>query len=177
MMHKLLQNKAALALLCAGAALLFLLIGALSGALPLLFALLSLAVMIPLKDYLSYGVAAWLAVSAASLFLPGGKDSALIFALFGYYPLVRDRIARCESRALRSGLRLVIILLTAAALFSVTVLFFAEQLPSELSGSLGLLLAVYLIVTAIYFLIFDFALKKLSEAYDGLKHHQADTTI
>lgn len=175
-MHKLLQNKAALALCCAGAALLFLLIGGLSRALPLLFALLALAAMIPLKDCPAYGIAAWLAVSAASLFLPGGKDSALIFALFGYYPLVRDRIARCNSRALRSGLRFMIILLTAAALFSVTVLFFAEQLPSELLDSRGLLLSVYLIVTAIYFLIFEFVLKKLSKAYEGVKGRQTDTT-
>ena len=161
-MRKLSQNKPALALFCAGAALLLLLIGSLTGALPLLLALLALIAIVPLKDGLLYGMAAWLLVSAASLLIPGKKDSALIFALFGYYPLVRERIAICKSRALRSG----IILITGTAIFSVTALSGSEQLPPELADSRGLLLGVYLLVTAIYYLIFDFVIKKASQIYD-----------
>ncbi len=165
-MRKLSQNKPALALFCAGAALLLLLIGSLTGALPLLLALLALIAIVPLKDGLLYGMAAWLLVSAASLLIPGKKDSALIFALFGYYPLVRERIAICKSRALRSGIRFAIILITGTAIFSVTALSGSEQLPPELADSRGLLLGVYLLVTAIYYLIFDFVIKKASQIYD-----------
>ena len=104
-MRKLSQKKSALALFCAGAALLLLLLGSLTGILPLLLALLALIAIVPLKDGLRYGIAVWLLVSAVSLLIPGKKDSTLIFALFGYYPLVRDRIASCKSRALRSGIR------------------------------------------------------------------------
>ena len=167
-MRRLSQNKPALALFCAGAALLPLLIGSLTGALPLLLALLALIAIVPLKDGLLYGIAVWLLVSAASLLIPGKKDSTLIFALFGYYPLVRDRIASCKSCALRSGIRFAIILITGTAIFSVAALSGSGQLPPELADSRGLLLGVYLLATAIYYLIFDFVIKKASRIYDEI---------
>ena len=94
------------------------------------------------------------------------KDSTLIFALFGYYPLVRERIARCKSCALRSGIRFAIILITGTAIFSAMILFCPDLLPPEIADSRGLLLGVYLLVTAIYYLIFDFVIKKASRIYD-----------
>ena len=135
---------------------------------PLLLALLALIAIVPLKDGLRYGIAVWLLVSAASLLIPGKKDSTLIFALFGYYPLVRDRIASCKSCALRSGIRFAIILITGTAIFSVAALSGSGQLPPELADSRGLLLGVYLLVTAIYYLIFDFIIKKASQIYDEI---------
>lgn len=167
-MRRLSQNNPALALFCAGAALLPLLIGSLTGALPLLLALLALIAIVPLKDGLLYGIAVWLLVSAASLLIPGKKDSSLIFALFGYYPLVRERIARCKSRALRSGIRFAIILITGTAIFSAMILFCPDLLPPEIADSRGLLLGVYLLVTAIYYFIFDFIIKKASQIYDEI---------
>lgn len=167
-MRKLSQKKSALALFCAGAALLLLLLGSLTGALPLLLALLALVAIVPLKDGLRYGIAVWLLVSAVSLLIPGKKDSTLIFALFGYYPLVRDRIASCKSRALRSGILFAIILITGTAMFSVTTLSGSGQLPPELANIRGLLLGFYLLATAIYYLIFDFIIKKASQIYDEI---------
>lgn len=167
-MRKLSQKKSALALFCAGAALLLLLLGSLTGILPLLLALLALIAIVPLKDGLRYGIAVWLLVSAVSLLIPGKKDSTLIFALFGYYPLVRDRIVSCKSRALRSGIRFAIILITGTAIFSAMILFCPDLLPPEIADSRGLLLGVYLLVTAIYYLIFDFVIKKASQIYDEI---------
>ncbi len=167
-MRRLSQNKPALALFCAGAALLPLLIGSLTGALPLLLALLALIAIVPLKDGLLYGIAVWLLVSAASLLIPGKKDSTLLFALFGYYPLVRDRIASCKSCALRSGIRFAIILITGTAIFSAMILFCPNLLPPEIADSRGLLLGFYLLATAIYYLIFDFIIKKASRIYDEI---------
>lgn len=167
-MRKLSQKKSALALFCAGAALLLLLLGSLTGILPLLLALLALVAIVPLKDGLRYGIAVWLLVSAVSLLIPGKKDSTLIFALFGYYPLVRERIARCKSRALRSGIRFAIILITGTAIFSAMILFCPDLLPPEIADSRGLLLGVYLLATAIYYLIFDFVIKKASRIYDEI---------
>ena len=77
-MRKLSQKKSALALFCAGAALLPLLIGSLTGALSLLLALLALIAIVPLKDGLLYGIAVWLLVSAASLLIPGKKCSCTV---------------------------------------------------------------------------------------------------
>ena len=57
-MCKLLQNKPALALLCAGASLLLMLLGSLTGAFPLLLVLLAIVAMVPLKDAPLYGAAA-----------------------------------------------------------------------------------------------------------------------
>ena len=118
--------------------------GSLTGILPLLLALLALVAIVPLKDGLRYGIAVWLLVSAVSLLIPGKKDSTLIFALFGYYPLVRDRIASCKSCALRSGIRFAIILITGTAIFSTMILFCPDLLPPEIADSRGLLLDVYL---------------------------------
>ena len=63
-MCKLLQNKPALALLCAGASLLLMLLGSLTGAFPLLLVLLAIVAMVPLKDAPLYGAAAALPTAA-----------------------------------------------------------------------------------------------------------------
>lgn len=165
-MKRLLGGKYVLPLLCAAAALICLLLSALTGSLPLLWALLSLVALVPLKDKIRGGIAVWLAVSLLALLIPGGGYSAQIFALFGYYPLVRDRIAGMGSRALRSGIRFGIIVLTGAALYYGTVLLYGDSLPIEAAEDRGLLLAVALLSTAIYFLLFDFIIKKASQVYD-----------
>ena len=48
------------------------------------------------------------------------------------------------------------------------ILFCPDLLPPEIADSQGLLLGVYLLVTAIYYLIFDFVIKKASQIYDEI---------
>ena len=72
--------------------------------------LLAMAVLLPVLE--EYGprlaIPAWAAVSILALLLVADRETALVYVFFGWYPVLRPRIARISSPAVRFAVKLVL---------------------------------------------------------------------
>lgn len=123
----------------------------------MLWAILAITLMTPAGEECSLlsGLGLWLATSVTALALPM-LESAMLFALFGFYPIMRPRIEALQMRSLRSGMRLLITVCSSAALFLLLSYFFGDLLQELTGGTNGPLLLLLLALTAVYLLLVDF---------------------
>lgn len=72
--------------------------------------LLAMLVLLPvLEEYgPRMGWAAWVSVSILSLLLVTDRETALVYVFFGWYPMVRPKVAAIKSKVLRFGVKLLI---------------------------------------------------------------------
>lgn len=123
--------------------------------------MLAMAALLPvLEEYGSrYAAAAWLAVSILALLLDPDREAALVYLCFGWYPVLRPKLAGLPSRAVRTAARAAIC--TAVCLLLYGVLWRLLGLPrdSDVSGIFG---AVLLVLANGTFLLLDRALERLT---------------
>lgn len=123
--------------------------------------MLAMAALLPvLEEYgPRYAAAAWLAVSVLALLLDPDREAALVYLCFGWYPMLRPRLAGIPSVLLRIGARLAVC--TAACLLLYGVLWRLLGLPRDpaLAGVLG---GVLLVLANGTFLLLDRALERLT---------------
>ncbi|MBR6677498.1 MAG: hypothetical protein IKL23_02065 [Oscillospiraceae bacterium] len=155
------KKKLILCLVCAAAALA---IRSLALLLPnqfLLWGLLAITMLSPVGEEcgLVPGLGVWLATSVAALLLPN-FECGLLVALYGFYPIMRPRIAALQMRSLRSGMMLLIILCSSLAEFLLLGYLFGDLLHADASGELFLITLGF---TAIYLLIVNFFSKRGGE--------------
>lgn len=102
---------------------------------------------------------AWAAVSLLALVLDPDREAALVYLCFGWYPLLRPKLAELPSRLARTAARIAVC--TAVCLLLYGVLWRVLGLPEDpaAQGGLGLLLLALANVT---FLMMDLALKRLT---------------
>lgn len=132
----------------------------------LLWALLATVLLIPAAEELRLlpGLAVYAAAAILSLLLPIFY-SALLFALLGHYAILRPRVEALESRSLRTGIRITIVVLASTALFQVLRFFYGAELLELTGGADALLLAILLVVGALYFLLVNFILERGAAFY------------
>lgn len=123
--------------------------------------LLAMAVLLPvLEEYGSrYAAAAWLAVSLLALALDPDREAALVYLCFGWYPLLRPRVAGLRSRAVRTAVKLAVC--TAVCLVLYGVIWRMLGLPRDPDAS-GVFGAVLLVLANVVFLLADRALERLT---------------
>lgn len=123
--------------------------------------LLAMAVLLPvLEEYGSrYAAAAWLAVSLLALALDPDREAALVYLCFGWYPLLRPRVAGLRSRAVRTAVKLAVC--TAVCLVLYGVIWRVLGLPRDPDAS-GVFGAVLLVLANVVFLLADRALERLT---------------
>ena len=148
-------------LLCALAVTL-LLLGGILGIGTFAGPILAMAVLLPiLEEYgtttaaVAYGAAAILAV----LLVPD-RESALVFAAFGWYPLLRPRLAHIPSRTVRFLLKLAVCNILIAVLYGL-ILRLMGLTVDLLDASHWMNLALLLIAN-VTFLLMDRALERLT---------------
>lgn len=132
----------------------------------MLWAVLAITMMTPAGEECSLlqGLALWAVTSVAALMLPM-LESALLFALFGFYPIMRPRIETMQMRSLRSGMHLVIVVCSSAALFLLLSYFFGDMLQELTGGANGALLLLLLGLSSLYLLLVNFFSKRCSELW------------
>ena len=123
--------------------------------------LLAMAVLLPvLEEYGSrYAAAAWLAVSLLALAVDPDREAALVYLCFGWYPLLRPRVAGLRSRAVRTAVKLAVC--TAVCLVLYGVIWRVLGLPRDPDAS-GVFGAVLLVLANVVFLLADRALERLT---------------
>lgn len=124
--------------------------------------LLAMAALLPiLCEYgLRPAAAAYGAVALLSLMLVPDRETALVYVFFGWYPLLRPRIARLSSRLLRVVCRLGVFAGAAWALYGLTLALLAPELAE--SGGSRLLNLALLALGGGTFLLLDLALERLT---------------
>ena len=123
---------------------------------------LAMAALLPVLE--EYGpktaATAYVAAALLSLLLVPELELALVYAAFGWYPLLRPRIARIPSRLFRIVLRVAIC--TAVSLLLYGVLLRLLGLTADLLEAAPLFNLMLLILGNITFLLMDLALERLT---------------
>ena len=149
-------------LLCA-LAVTMLLLGGILGVGMFAGPILAMAVLLPILE--EYGgktaAAAYSAAAILALLLVPDRETALVYVCFGWYPILRPRIAALPSLSARIGCRLAVYALAVSALYGVVVrLFGLTAVLEELGGAM--LTAVLAVLGFAVFLLLDLALGRLT---------------
>lgn len=126
---------------------------------------LAMAVLLPvLEEYGPRAAAtAYGAVSILALLLVPDRELALVYACFGWYPILRPRIARIPSRLLRLVVRLAICNAVIAVLYGLLLRLLG--LTADLMDASRLLNMALLVMGNLVFLLLDLVLARLTNLW------------
>ena len=157
------SRKVALCGVLCGLAVVVLLLGGLFSLAVYCAPLLAMAVLLPVLEEYGPGTAgaAYGAVAILALLLVPDRETALVYVFFGWYPLLRPRIAALPSPPVRLVCRLGVCGLSMFLLYGVTIrLLGLTAVTEELGG--GWLTAALAVMGCAVFLLLDLALGRLT---------------
>ena len=157
------SRKVALCGVLCGLAVVVLLLGGLFSLAVYCAPLLAMAVLLPVLEEYGPGTAgaAYGAVAILALLLVPDRETALVYVFFGWYPLLRPRIAALPSLPVRLVCRLGVCGLSMYLLYGVTIrLLGLTAVTEELGG--GWLTAALAVMGCAVFLLLDLALGRLT---------------
>ena len=157
------SRKVALCGVLCGLAVVVLLLGGLFFLAVYCAPLLAMAVLLPVLEEYGPGTAgaAYGAVAILALLLVPDRETALVYVFFGWYPLLRPRIAALPSLPVRLVCRLGVCGLSMFLLYGVTIrLLGLTAVTEELGG--GWLTAALAAMGCAVFLLLDLALGRLT---------------
>ena len=157
------SRKVVLCGVLCGLAVVVLLLGGLFSLAVYCAPLLAMAVLLPVLEEYGPGTAgaAYGAVAILALLLVPDREAALVYVFFGWYPLLRPRIAALPSLPVRLVCRLGVCGLSMFLLYGVTIrLLGLTAVTEELGG--GWLTAALAVMGCAVFLLLDLALGRLT---------------
>ena len=124
--------------------------------------LLAMLVLLPvLEEYgARMGWAAWVSVSILSLLLVTDRETALVYVFFGWYPMVRPKVAAIKSKVLRFGVKLLICNGLIFTLYGLVLRLMG--LTADLLDSTRLMNALLLILGNLVFFLMDLVLRRMT---------------
>ena len=148
-------------LLCA-LAVTMLLLGGILGVGMFAGPILAMAVLLPILE--EYGAktaaAAWGAAAILALLLVPDREIALVFAAFGWYPLLRPRLNHIPSRPVRFLLKLAVCNTVIVVLYGLILRLMG--LTADLLDASRWMNLLLLLIANITFLVMDRALERLT---------------
>lgn len=124
--------------------------------------MLAMAVLLPILE--EYGsktaAAAYGAAAILALLLVSDRETALVFVAFGWYPLLRPRLARIHSRFVRILVKLAVCSAVIAVLYGLVLQLMG--LTADLLEAARWMNFLLLVLGNITFLIMDLALERLT---------------
>ena len=157
------SRKVALCGVLCGLAVVVLLLGGLFSLAVYCAPLLAMAVLLPVLEEYGPGTAgaAYGAVAILALLLVPDRETALVYVFYGWYPILRPRIAALPSLPVRLVCRLGVCGLSMFLLYGVTIrLLGLTAVTEELGG--GWLTAALAVMGCAVFLLLDLALGRLT---------------
>lgn len=124
--------------------------------------LLAMLVLLPvLEEYgQRMGWAAWFSVSVLSLLLVADRETALVYVFFGWYPMLRPRIAAIGLKTVQLGVKLLICNALILTLYGVVLRVMG--LTSDLLEATKVMNALLLILGNVVFLLLDLVLARMT---------------
>nr|WP_326185069.1 hypothetical protein [uncultured Oscillibacter sp.] len=128
---------------------------------------LAMAALLPVLEECGAKAAgtAYAAAALLALLLVPDRELALVYAGFGWYPILRPRIARIPSRFLRLVCRLAICNGIIAVLYGLVLRLLG--LTADLAGASRLLNVALLVMGNVVFLLLDLVLVRLTSLWRG----------
>lgn len=118
------------------------------------------ALCVSAAGYVS-GVMCWIAAGLLALLLVPGKQVAVLFlCLFGLYPILKNRIERCEKRPVRLVLKLLCYNIVFFVLYALAYALLFQGVADSWTAPVPLLPALF-VVTNVVFLLYDYAFSKV----------------
>ena len=157
------SRKVALCGVLCGLAVVVLLLGGLFFLAVCCAPLLAMAVLLPVLEEYGPGTAgaAYGAVAILALLLVPDRETALVYVFFGWYPILRPRIAALPSLPVRLVCRLGVCGLSMFLLYGVTIRLLGLTAVTEELGS-GYFTAALAVLGCGVFLLLDLALGRLT---------------
>ena len=134
--------------------------------------ILAMGVLLPVLEEWGPKAAgtSYAAVSILALLLPANRETAFVYLFFGWYPILRPRIAALPSRLLRLAARLAVCNVTALLLYGLVLRLMG--LTAELLESAWYFNAALLAAGNVVFLLTDSTLARLTNIWHWkLKKH------
>ena len=134
--------------------------------------ILAMAALLPVLEELGPRAAgtAYAAVSILALLLVPDRETAFVYLFFGWYPILRPKIAALPSRLLRLALRLLVC--NAAALLLYGLVLRIMGLTADLLEAAWIFNAALLVMGNVVFLLVDRTLARLTVIWHWkLKKH------
>lgn len=159
------SRRLALCGMLCGLAVVVLLLGGLFSLAVYCAPLLAMAVLLPVLEEYGPGTAgaAYGAVSLLALLLVPDRETALVYICFGWYPILRPRLARIPSRFLRLAAKLAVCNGVIAVLYGL--LLRLLRLTADLAETSRLLNGALLVMGNLIFLLLDLALARLTNLW------------
>lgn len=128
---------------------------------------LAMAALLPVLEECGPKAAgtAYAAAAILALLLVPDRELALVYAAFGWYPILRPRIARIPSRLLRLAARLAVCNGVILALYGLVLRLLG--LTADLAGASWRLELALLVLGNLVFLLLDRALDRLTALWRG----------
>ena len=121
---------------------------------PALAAIALIPILVETDKRMAWG--AYVAIAVLSLLLAPDKESALLFAFLGYYPILKLNIDRIPRKGLRILIKLALFDCAAGAmLLCVTYLFGLTQIMAEYQEMGRAMLIAFVILANVTMLLFD----------------------
>ena len=124
--------------------------------------ILAMAVLLPILE--EYGpktaAAAWGAAAILAVLLVPDRETALVFAFFSWYPLLRPRLARIRSRPVRILVKLAVCNIIIAVLYGLVLRLMG--LTADLLDASRWMNLLLLLLANVTFLVMDRALERLT---------------
>ena len=134
--------------------------------------ILAMAALLPVLEELGPKAAgtAYAAAAILGLLLTPDRETALVYLFFGWYPILRPKIAALPSRLLRLALRLLVC--NAAALLLYGLVLRIMGLTADLLEAAWIFNAALLVMGNVVFLLVDRTLARLTVIWHWkLKKH------
>lgn len=159
------SRRIALCGLLTALAVVVLLLGGMIGIGTFAAPVLAMAALLPvLEEYGARAAAtAYAAAAILGLVLVPDRELALVYACFGWYPILRPRIARLPSRLLRLAARLAVCNAVIAVLYGLVLRLLG--LTADLVGASRLLNGALLVMGNLVFLLLDLVLARLTNLW------------
>ena len=103
-----------------------------------------------------WALATWAAIAALSLILSPDKESALLFAFLGYWPVLKADLYRVRSVALRTACKLLVFNAAAAmTMLCVTYVFGMQYVAAEYAELTRIGLIAFAVLANLTILLYD----------------------
>lgn len=162
------SKKNVLLLIISGLAALILVECGHFGVSTLLWPLLAMIAMIPVSQECNFlqGLLVYAAVSICTLLLPI-TESAFIFLLMGYYPIIRTRINNLNIRTIKVGVRILLIVAVSTLMFAIVKIFYGNELSAMVGASDVAILIAFIVAGAIFFILYEFIIDRCTKFYNN----------
>ena len=108
----------------------------------------------------------WVVSAALGLLLCGDREAALVYAVLGYYPLLKPKLDALRPRPVRVLAKLLLCAVSVGSMYALLLFVFRlDALVREVAASAPALLWATALLGAAAFLAYDLALARLQALY------------